>query len=285
MKETPPAALEAASAATGFELRIEARLRGRFGWRAASPEAVAYVASDEEGRRRLLREGRIYSWAREQNIPVPRTLAAATDGSYLVMQRVPVDSTHGTSYVQRSLDVAERISKAAPPASQVVSGARVRKPRWRSIPLRWARLASSDLSTPEVVGVSRRAALLRSDVLTHGDFDTRNVLFDADSETIHVVDWEFLGYAPRLTDVAMLWTTLERHEDRRLLEKLLAERLDGPQQAELALLMRWMSLRLLVEVLTWSPVRGRDLPRIERGFTVLEEAREHDRSRKIDGHG
>ncbi|MDP9068354.1 MAG: aminoglycoside phosphotransferase family protein [Actinomycetota bacterium] len=286
MSANPPTAeIEAARAATGFSLEMEAPLRGRFGWRAASQEAVAYLAAEEEGRRRLLREARVYSWARDQGIPVPRTIAVAPDGSYLVMQRVSSDPAQGVSYVERSIDAADRIAAATWPRSEVVQGARKRSPRLRSIPLRWSRLALGPLDLSEVVGVYRRVGRLPSQALAHGDFDARNVLFDATAATVKVVDWEFLGPAPLHTDLAMLWTTLERYDDRRLLEDLVVDRLDPSAQADLALLMRWTSLRLLVEVLTWSPARGRNVPRIERAFAVLEEARERDRSRKIGSHG
>jgi len=60
-------------------------------------------------------------------------------------------------------------------------------------------------------------------VFTHGDLSTRNILFTA--EGMWFIDWEFSGYFPRTTEIAVLRQDRADSNDDHLFRQRLADRI------------------------------------------------------------
>ena len=100
--------------------------------------------------------------------------------------------------------------------------------------------------------------------MAHGDFYPGNVLGAADGRVL-VVDWEYVGHAPRHTDLARLWSVLPAVDDR---EQVLAELLrdaDATGGRRVGALLLWHALRLWGENLS--------APRRDRNAITLAHAR------------
>lgn len=75
------------------------------------------------------------------------------------------------------------------------------------------------------------------DTVCHGDFHTTNLLYDRDNNALHVIDWESLTLAPRGTDLARLWPTMQDPEVR---ERVLGSLQDTASDTW-PILLRWWS--------------------------------------------
>ena len=235
-------------------------------WFGRTERHFAYLAGDEEGRRRILLEVRRLAWARREGLRVPPMVGHAADGSWLVSERVPNDPPVGPGYVGAAAQAARMLAAAPPPPSEVLEGSYGRRAPRRGRLLRLARLAAGGVSVREFVGLRRAVAALRADALSHGDYHPNNILYDAGAGAVTLTDFEMLGMAPWGSDLLLMWVTLDHDDDR---ERLLAELLEGADEHErsrLGLLHRWITLRVLAERVA--------LPRGRREREPIEEARD-----------
>ena len=231
---------------------------------AMTESSVGYLAFDPRTARRVVRERRLLEWAGGQGLPVPRVVE--TDAAKLVVKRVARDDPSGEAYTSAAIETALQIAKGStvPPGKGKVR----RQGRVRSLPLRAARLASGPLPMREFLSARRSAHFLERDAVAHADFHPGNVLHDASDGTIHVVDWQHAGRAPRHTDLVFLWTHLRSPADRtQALEAVLSIEND---RAHVARLMHWFSIRAVAE--TFFRV-GAEPADVERRWSVLAEAR------------
>ncbi|MDP9341643.1 MAG: aminoglycoside phosphotransferase family protein [Actinomycetota bacterium] len=217
-------------------------------WVGRGERHFVYVADSPAGRRRILLETGRLQWAALSGISAPAVVAAAPDGSWLATERVADDVPAGPAYVRAAVALAEAVAAAPPPPPSFLAGSEERRASRWTLPARLARLAASPIDVREFVAVRRRALTLPADQLAHGDYHPGNVLFDATSGRAFVTDMEFLGMAPRGTDLMTLWCGLERSEDRdAVLEAVLAGATD-PERTRLAVLHHWLALRSLADV-------------------------------------
>jgi hypothetical protein len=219
-----------------------------------SDESVLTVALDSEGRRQNLLEHICRRWAVRQGVRCPQVIGASPTGQWIHATRVVLQPPQGSTYVHGALDAADRIAAAEPPELPVAAT------RWRASGA--ARIA------PALRGVlggldlrrflqARRAAAVLEDLTTcHGDFYRRNVLFGT-GDLVYVVDWEFVGRAPRWTDHLRIWSTLRCAEDRAEAWSRIVSDLPPGGVEHVRSLSAWLSHRLLAENLA-APVKQRN---------------------------
>lgn len=232
-------------------------------------DTVLTVAVDDEGRRQNLVEVACRAWAAPHGIGCPAVVAAAPGGDWLHAERVRAGRPEGPDYVRAALVAADRIALLEPPELSVAPSA------WR--PARSARLLSAargtlgGLDVPRFLRARRAATGLAEQTTCHGDFYRRNVLHVPGSG-VSVVDWEFVGRAPRWTDHVRLWSTLRRPEDRREAWARISEAAGPDGEPHLRALTEWLSHRLLAENLA-APRRQRDPEDLAHARALVAEAR------------
>lgn len=237
-------------------------------WVVVTREQVAYLAHDDPSLKRLERERSRLLWARDAGIPVPEVIEASD--SMLVTVRSPADRPTGAAYVQLAIEAAGAIAAAGPPELPKASGRR-RAPS-STLLVRGLRSIAGRLDPRRFIEARRAASELPRDTLSHGDFNLNNVLFDAQAARVAVIDWSYLGFQPRHTDLIYFWTRLPAAEDRVFLAERLIEETDDP--LPLAILLRWISIRSFAEMLTDVPWRKRDRAKLVQGRAVMREAEE-----------
>ena len=232
-------------------------------------DTVLTVAVDDEGRRQNLVEVTCRAWVAPHGVGCPVVLAAAPDGTWIHAERVRAGRPEGPGYVHAALDAADRVAALEPPALPVAPS------RWR--PSRSARVLSAargtlgGLDVPRFLRARRAAVGLTEQTTSHGDFYRRNVLHVPDTG-VSVVDWEFVGRAPRWTDHVRLWSTLRRPEDRREAWARIGDAAGPDGRAHLEALAGWLCLRLLAENLA-APRRQRDGDDLAHARTLVVESR------------
>lgn len=232
-------------------------------------DSVLTVAVDEEGRRQNLVEATCRAWAAPHGVGCPAVVAAAPDGGWLHAERVRPGRPEGTAYVQAALDAADRVADLPLPDLPVAPST------WR--PARAQRLLSAargtvgGLDVPRFLRARREAAALTARTTAHGDFYRRNVLHVPGSG-VSVVDWEFVGEAPRWTDHVRFWSTLRRAEDRREAWGRTSEAAGPEDLAHLRVLAAWLGLRLLAENLA-APRHQRDAEDLAHARVLVAESR------------
>jgi aminoglycoside phosphotransferase (APT) family kinase protein len=157
-------------------------------------------------------------------------------------------AAEGPEYVQRAIEVADRIAATPEPPGVERDASSWRAPR-RTVVTRAARNISGGVPLRLWLAARRQAGSLpHPRTVAHGDFYPRNVLWARSG--IHVVDWEYAGWAPRHTDLLRLWSILRRRDDRdRVISSVLADA-DDQERARVGSLLLWLSLRLLGENLS-----------------------------------
>ena len=232
-------------------------------------DTVLTVAVDDEGRRQNLVEAACRAWAAPHGVGCPVVLGAGPAGEWLHAERVRTGRPEGAEYVHAALDAADTIAGLEPPALSVAPS------RWR--PARSARLLSAargtlgGLDVPRFLRARRAAAELTDQTTCHGDFYRRNVLA-VPGAGVSVVDWEFVGRAPRWTDHVRLWSTLRRPEDRREAWARTSGAAGADGEGHLLTLAGWLGLRLLAENLA-APRPQRDREDLAHARTLVAEAR------------
>jgi hypothetical protein len=233
------------------------------------PDAIFTVAVDAEGRRQNLIEQACRTWAADHGIRCPRVLRYASAGDWMLAERVLTVRPEGSAYVHAALDTADRVAAAELP--ELPAPASQWRASRRSRVVRVARSVVGRLDVAGFVGARRAATALRDVCTSHGDFYRRNVLA-SDAGSVSVIDWEFVGPAPRWTDHLRLWSTLRREDDRaEAWHRITADRAAG-EIAHLRVLTRWLSLRLLAENLAAPPTQ-RNTADLAHARRVVVEAR------------
>lgn len=209
-----------------------------------SQESVFTVAIAAAGRDQILLETSCRDWAVRQGIGVPRVRRSDAGGGWMLADYVTVSEPEGSPYVSAALDIADRISAGPPPLlprpASEWSGNR-RDALRRSI-----RVAVGGLPPLRYRRARAAAAALEDRCLNHGDFYRRNVLHAGSGEVL-VVDWEFIGPAPRFTDHLRLWSTLRRPQDRDEAWQRITTGLSRGRRQHVAVLAEYLVLRLLGE--------------------------------------
>jgi aminoglycoside phosphotransferase len=237
-----------------------------------SADQVLTIAVDDEGRRLNLVESRCRGWASAHEIPVPTVHAAASDGQWLLAERVQAQAPQGATFVHAALDVADRIATLSPPDLDVpASGWRSDDDTRADLLRRLVRAVAGRLPLHRFVAARRASAALTDVATCHGDFYRRNVL-SRGSALVAIIDWEFVGPAPRFTDHVRFWSTLRRAEDREVAWQRLTSGLSADERRHLATLTEWLALRLLAENLA-APRSQRDPQDVAHARTVVREAR------------
>ena len=236
-----------------------------------SDDLVLTVAVSDDGRRMNLVEAACRSWAAAHGIGVPTVQASAPDGAWLLAEAVAAQAPEGAGYVNAGLDAADLIAALdpptldAPPSGWRGDGSRI------DLIVRLGRSLLGRLPVHRFVAARRAAAGLTDLTTSHGDLYRRNVLARSATE-VAVIDWEFVGPAPRFTDHVRLWSTLRRAEDRELAWARITTGLDAGQREHLAVLTEWMTLRLLAENLA-APRSQRNKADLAHARRVGKEAR------------
>ncbi|MGH3383389.1 MAG: phosphotransferase family protein [Nocardioidaceae bacterium] len=230
---------------------------------------VVEVAADAEGRRRLRVEASSRAWASAHDIPTPTVQAADPDGRWLVAEWVDPTDSSGQEYVSRSIEVAGRIAVVGAPPAVGPDASTWRAPR-RSTLTRAVRNVVGGVP-PRLFLAARRqvAALDHPREVAHGDFYPHNVIGSASG--VQVVDWEYVGWAPRHTDLIRMWSVLRSRSDRDQLMVALLDGADPTERRRVGALLLWHSLRLLGENLS-APRRGRDPGNTEHARAMVPEA-------------
>ena len=262
--------------ATGDEYDEPIWVERKDHWRLTGTTTVAYAALSEAGRAVVRKEIGLYGWAAVNEIPVPPLVASDDGGAFIAFEKIPIDPPQGRTYVELGIHAVDRFNAASPPPAALVDERPRRGPRARSAPIRRMRMLRTSLDPREIRDVRGRFALLRADVLAHGDFHTGNFLFDATRQRGHVIDLEYIGLSPALMDLATFWATLEKPDDRSLLLDGMRARLPAGGEEHLGLVLHYGVLRFLEEVTTWSPRRDWQQARVDQGFIALETARTLD---------
>jgi hypothetical protein len=232
-------------------------------------DTVLTVAVDDEGRRQNLLEVACRTWAGAHGVGCPAVLATAPDGGWLHAERVRAGRPEGTAYVHAALDAADRVAAAPLPDLPAAASS------WR--PARAQRLASAargalgGLDVPRFLRARTAAAGLADRSTGHGDYYRRNVLH-VPGAGVSVVDWEFVGEAPRWSDHVRFWSTLRRAEDRREAWGRTSEAAGPEGRAHLRTLAGWLGLRLLAENLA-APRHQRDAEDLAHARVLAREAR------------
>jgi Phosphotransferase enzyme family len=231
---------------------------------------VFTIAVDAEGRRRNLIEHACRVWAAERGIPCPAVLDVAASGSWLLAERVSARPAEGLSYVHAALDTADLISAQQAPSLPMFAS------QWRgsrrSMAARVLRGLGGGLDLGGFVRTRRAAAALTDRTTAHGDFYRRNVLSCAE-DGVSIIDWEFIGDAPRWTDHLRLWSTLRCPEDRAAAwQRIRNVAVSAAKVEHLRVLIAWLSHRLLAENLA-APAAERNKSDLRHARHIVLEAR------------
>jgi hypothetical protein len=238
-------------------------------WRAG--DLVIDVATHADGARRLRLEAGGRRWAAARGIATPTLLDADPDGRWTVGAWVDAPRSSGPAYLAACLAAAARIAQQTDLPTVADDATSWRAPR-RTAVARTARTVAGGVPPRLWRAAKRQVQELDHPVeVAHGDFYPGNVLGAADGHVL-VVDWEYVGLAPRHTDLARLWSVLSDADDR---ERVLAEMVRGADATErrrVGALLLWHALRLWGENLS-APRRDRNLVTLAHARTVVGDAR------------
>jgi hypothetical protein len=232
---------------------------------------VAEIAQSDEGRARIRREAWGRAWATRAGLPTAAIHSSDPDGGWLVGEWVAAAPSGGERYLDRAVQAAVQISVAEPPPPG--PGAAVwRSPR-RAALARTARAVAGRMPLRLWLAARSAARALPQVPVAHGDFYHRNVLWRADRDDVCVIDWEYLGAAPRHGDLLRMWTVLPDRQDRDSLLSRLLSAAPPAQHREIAALGLWLALRLLGENIK-SPRTDRNAADLAHARSIQPEARE-----------
>lgn len=238
--------------------------------------------ADDQRRNRLEVYGR--RWAAEQGVPVPRIIDHKPDGSLLVSEHVRSRPAEGTEYIEAALDIAARITAASPPKLPEATTS-WRNPNRRATVQRGLELLVAGISPATFLHARRAAADLPPDSPSHRDFHVHNVLLTearpgVEDPIISVIDFEYLGFAPRHADAIRLITTVGSHVDAAHGLDLLLRGTARHGWPAFAVQLRWLGLRQLAELVTADDVPATERARAqERWLLSRRWVREIERTR------
>lgn len=207
------------------------------------------------------------AWAFKHGIPALTVRASDVSHNWFVADYVQAAEARGPDYVDAALDAADAIAALDVPC---IPGSVTmwRAPR-RTLIQRTVRLALGGVSLRQFVKARRAADQLTLRCCSHGDFYRRNVL-NAGSGQILIVDWEYIGSAPRFTDHLRFWSTLREVEDRQIAwSRIVSGRTEG-ELRHIRVLATWLVWRLLAENLS-APGYQRDPSDLAHARAMVEE--------------
>lgn len=230
---------------------------------------AVYLGGDERACRRIQLEGERLLWAARNGLPVPQLVERGP--GWLVTERAPDDGhKRGRAYVEAALRAAAAIEGVGELPPGLPAGTPFRKPSRRVVAERTWRLLRGPVPLRDFVGLRRAFRSLPREVLAHGDFHPRNVLFNRGSGVTTVIDWEFVALAPRHSDLLLLWARLEERDDRQLvLEEVLKA---GTDREQVALLHQWLAVRCVADMVTKLHPRDWPAERLSRSLERVAEA-------------
>lgn len=228
---------------------------------------MGYLAFNEKTRRAMGRESEKVRWAEASGIPVPPVVDASD--SWIVTEKVPRDDPGGERYVREAIAAADRIRAAVSPP--IHPGGDERQDPLGTLPVRAVRMLAGRLNLAEFLATRRAARSLHRDELSHGDFHPNNVLYDRAGGRVHVIDWDYLGFRPKGTDLLMMWSQLRDEADRELVLRAVLDRSDDHRRT--LVLMRWIAVRGFSEILTNRPIRARSSEQVSHARRVVGESR------------
>ncbi|NUS73372.1 MAG: aminoglycoside phosphotransferase family protein [Corynebacteriales bacterium] len=237
-----------------------------------TPSVVVEIAQGSAGQLRIQREVHGRHWAATHDIDTAKLYAADPHGKWLVSEWLPSAKAPPISeYVSSALRSARQIADAPAPTG----GPKAQQ--WRSpLPARLIRILRGLAQGPpmRLWWAARQAARELPRVpIAHGDFYHRNVLWRADTHRVCVIDWEYLGPAPRYADVMRMWTILPTRAARNHLIRELFATAPAAHQAEIALTGLWLTLRLIGENVK-APAAVRNAEDTAHARAMLMEASE-----------
>ena len=248
---------EGAAVALGEEPRLFAPGPGETYWIGRTSRHHVYLAVDAADRRRLELEAARLRWAADHGVPVPTVAAADPEHRWLATDLVPDDPQGGTAYVDAAVAAAEVLARAPAPPPGADAASDVSTPATTRI-RRALRMLRHGVDPLAFVRLRGAVAALPDDVVTHGDFHTDNVLFDAANGRVHVTDLELLATGPAGADLCTLWCGLDDPADRRHLATQLVRDRDPNARHRLGQLLRFAALsRLADEATADHPDRDR----------------------------
>lgn len=215
-----------------------------------SSDEVLTIAVTHSGRDRLTVEREAREWAQRCGIPVPTVRAAAPDDRWMVADYVTAGTPEGSRYVLAALDVADEIASQTAPT--LTRPAAEWKGSRRTLVNRLLRQARGGLSLRDLRDAKADLTTLTDMTVAHGDLYRRNVLADP-TGGVRIIDWEFVGAAPRFTDHVRLWSTLRQPQDREMAWDRITAGLAAADRRHLAVVVRYLVLRLLGENLAAPP--------------------------------
>jgi hypothetical protein len=238
-------------------------------WRA--DDLVIDVATHADGARRLRLEAGGRRWAEARGIATPALLEADPVGRWTVGTWVAAPRSSGPAYVAGCIAAAARIADQTDLPTVAGDATSWRAPQ-RTAVARTIRTVAGGVPPRLWWAAKRQLKELDHPVdVAHGDFYPGNVLGAADGRVL-VVDWEYVGHAPRHTDLARLWSVLPDADDR---EQVLAELLrdaDATERRRVGALLLWHALRLWGENLS-APRRDRNAITLAHARTAVTDAR------------
>lgn len=207
---------------------------------AGSTSYVVYAAAPN-----VRREGILLRWAAGQGLHVPTVVHLSDD--LLVVERLPDEPKLGVGFGQAAVDAALTLGDIVEGPVGLPDRASDESPR----PLRYARRARQVTATLRGlgdIGVGRReylrlraeVAALPCDTFSHGDFHVRNLLYDTAAGRVAVIDWELFCRAPRGSDLARLYPTVDDPAAQSVVLRALHEQTGDPHRSDL--LLRWWAI-------------------------------------------
>lgn len=229
-----------------------------------------HIAYDDRTRARIRDEAERLRWAARQGIPVPEVRDLRPE--WLVTGRAVDDgAAGGRRYVECAVSAARAISGAPEAPPSVRGPVRAHGGGRRAGAQRLWRIVRSPLSPREFREARAAAGRLTRDTLAHGDYVLHNILFDRSRQTVTVIDWEYLTYAPAHFDLLMLWPRLAEADDRALvLDEVLRETRD---RAAAGVVHHWLAVRFLADLVTKVPPAQWQRERIASAVARVAEAR------------
>lgn len=215
------------------------------------PDVVVYRAAGPADVRRIRREVEGRRWAASHGIPTVETVAKDDDDRWLVSRRVVDEPGEPMAYVERALEMSQRIQRLPHPrfASE---GATWRAPR-RSVAVRVTRLLRAGIDLRTFAAARSAFDALHREVTVHNDYHRENVLNSGAMGRVTVIDWEFTDVGPRHQDMVRLIVDIRDPTTAREAWRLLVASAPPADHPSLAVQLRWLTLRTLASEVCVPP--------------------------------
>jgi hypothetical protein len=231
---------------------------------------VVDLARDGVGRHHNAQEAFGRRWATDHGLPTATLHAVGAGHSWLLGEYLVAGQPTGPDYVAQALEIADRLALLPAPTGGPAPTL-WRAPR-RTLAIRMARLVAAGLPVRTWYTARAMALALPPAVTAHGDYYFRNVLWTGPTRGVRLVDWEYLGRAPRHADALRLWSCLKDPDDRNLLVETLLRNAPQPEHRQIGLQAHWLGLRLFAENLS-APRSHRNTADARHARLMVDEGR------------